>query len=319
MAKRHHYLPQFYLQQFLSKKGGFVVYDKKTGQRRPQTPINTGVEGHLYTQLDAEGKPTDFIEEEMLSPHDGHVAPILEKWLEPDASPTDGDVEVMASFLAFMNTRVPRNIEMVREFGRLFAVHRSRKMDEDQERLESFLKHYHDGHPADPMTLEEVQALLRDPEKSVKISVERRAAVILSLRATADMFFDFLEMYWLLLPVPHRRWLVTGDAPVTLFVPKAGGKALFGAGSALPDIQVTFPLSPEKCLFLSRKLVNLKPTPGFVREVNRRTIRNAQRFVIARNHSPKVESWVGEFADTADTPHFDREGMLRHLSSEDTE
>jgi hypothetical protein len=191
MAKRHHYLPQFYLQQFLSKKGGFVVYDKKTGQRRPQTPINTGVEGHLYTQLDAEGKPTDFIEEEMLSPHDGHVAPILEKWLEPDASPTDGDVEVMASFLAFMNTRVPRNIEMVREFGRLFAVHRSRKMAEDQERLESFLKHYHDGHPADPMTLEEVQALLRDPEKSVKISVERRAAVILSLRATADMFLIF--------------------------------------------------------------------------------------------------------------------------------
>ncbi len=119
MAKRHHYLPQFYLQHFLSKKGGFVVYDKKTGQRRPQTPINTGVEGHLYTQLDAEGQPTEFIEEEILAPHDGYVAPVLEKWLEPDVTITNDDREVIASFLAFMHTRVPRHIEMASEFKKV--------------------------------------------------------------------------------------------------------------------------------------------------------------------------------------------------------
>ncbi len=49
--KRHHYIPQFLLKNFLDDSGRFWVFDKKKGKLHQGTPRNTFVEKNLYRTL----------------------------------------------------------------------------------------------------------------------------------------------------------------------------------------------------------------------------------------------------------------------------
>ncbi len=122
-VKRNHYLPQFYLARFMPSDGTshFWVYDKKGGKPRRQTPINTGVEGHLYTVINKEGARDDSIETDFLAPIDGDVSPIIDKWATSGSIDPD-DIPTMAAFLAVMHWRVPRNIEVMREYQEKYAL-----------------------------------------------------------------------------------------------------------------------------------------------------------------------------------------------------
>jgi len=69
IAERNHYLPQFYLQAFLALEDPkiFWVYDKKDGAFRPQTPINTGIQRHLYNLDNPDGTVDDSLEREIFT------------------------------------------------------------------------------------------------------------------------------------------------------------------------------------------------------------------------------------------------------------
>jgi len=45
--KRHHYLPQFYLDKF-SRSGSLYIFDRELNEYREQTPTNTAVKSHYY-------------------------------------------------------------------------------------------------------------------------------------------------------------------------------------------------------------------------------------------------------------------------------
>lgn len=45
--KRHHFLPEFYLNGF-TREGLLCVFDRETGEYRRQAPKNTAVIGHFY-------------------------------------------------------------------------------------------------------------------------------------------------------------------------------------------------------------------------------------------------------------------------------
>ena len=59
--KRHHYLPDFYLQSFCGN--GFIwVYDRELREYRKQTPINTAVKSNYYAFRDENGVRNNEIE-----------------------------------------------------------------------------------------------------------------------------------------------------------------------------------------------------------------------------------------------------------------
>ena len=75
--KRHHYLPQFYLNGFCTN-GRLWIYDRTENNFRCQTPINTGVIKDYYTFLDEEENKDTKIEE-MLSKVEGDTKPVIDK------------------------------------------------------------------------------------------------------------------------------------------------------------------------------------------------------------------------------------------------
>ena len=64
ISKRNHYLPQFYLHQFVQSNDNsiFRVYYKGEKKPRTQTPVNTGIEKHLYNVKGADGSFDDSVE-----------------------------------------------------------------------------------------------------------------------------------------------------------------------------------------------------------------------------------------------------------------
>ena len=138
-AKRNHYLPQFYLEKFIPKSSKtFWVYDKKTGESRPQTPINTGVEGHLYTVLNAKGEVDDSIETGILSPIDGEVKPIFDRWCSSPEEIRQTDIPTVAAFLAVFHMRVPRQIDVIQEYQRNRAIYFMKKIAADAVKLKEY-------------------------------------------------------------------------------------------------------------------------------------------------------------------------------------
>ena len=49
--KRHHYIPQFLLKNFLDDSGRFWVFDREEGKPHQGTPTNTFVRRNLYRTM----------------------------------------------------------------------------------------------------------------------------------------------------------------------------------------------------------------------------------------------------------------------------
>src|SRR4051794_33537687 len=102
--KRHHYLPQFYLDGFT--RGGLLwLFDRKKNEFRKQTPINTAVESGFYTIRTMDGSNSDAVEE-TLAMIEGAVKPAIDR-LDAGAPISDEDRGWTATFIATLFLRTP--------------------------------------------------------------------------------------------------------------------------------------------------------------------------------------------------------------------
>ncbi len=140
--KRHHYVPRFYLERFVREhegsRRGFWVYDKDGGEPRLQQPPTTAVEQFFY-RIEAEGGERDDSPEAALSRIEGEFAPMLRRWLAPGGGPRPEDVPVAAVFLALMDTRTSRSIEVARQVATLSAIESLKELAASPERLREYL------------------------------------------------------------------------------------------------------------------------------------------------------------------------------------
>jgi hypothetical protein len=111
-------------------------------------------------------------------------------------------------------------------------------------------------------------------------------------------------MYWSFGMVTGDKFYVTGDTPVCVFLPFEDGTAGFGGGFGNPRVQVTFPLSPRRCLVLSH---SPGQTPLRMAEVNRRTSHVAERFIISPVESSQVAGLLERTRYTRSLPKMERE------------
>ena len=77
--KRHHYIPQFLLKNFLDDSDRFWVFDKKKGKLHQGTPRNTFVEKNLYRTINFDHGNYSCEAEEELSRIESRAAPVIKK------------------------------------------------------------------------------------------------------------------------------------------------------------------------------------------------------------------------------------------------
>ncbi len=312
ISKRQHYVPQFYLRYFLvdvpNKGSVFWVYDKDGGAPRPQTPINTAVEGHLYSFESPAGAKDDLLERKVFSPLEDAAKPIFDRWQQAGTKPELEEIEHISVFLAFMHTRVPRTVEMAREMGMALYREMHRQLAKNPAKLREIYDRFCEtpGH-SDLPSFEEMGKYLLDPEKHFHVEVNPKAALLQMIEFTEVMHTQLLQMNWCLCDAPRDSFFVTSDTPVTMFALDNDGMAIFGGGLGLAQIEVSFPLSPKRCLLLDRQRTqsHRRVSRKVVRDLNRRTAYMSERYIIAPYKSKGVASIVAQSAFTRSTPKVD--------------
>ena len=157
------------------------------------------------------------------------------------------------------------------------------------------------------MTLEQLKVALSRVEEHVTIEMVGKYPMALSILTTEVVREQLVAMNWCLCDAPTGAFFVTSDTPLNVFSRK-GNKALFGAGFALPNVEVAFPISPNLCAFASRahQPRRRRCAASFVTEINRRAICMAERFVVAPYKTRQISSLVEEFKGTRVQPRVDR-------------
>jgi len=317
--KRQHYVPQSYLEFFVSGDGTFWVYDKEGGLPRKQTPINTAVESYFYSVDTPEGEKNNYIEEE-LSKVESTARPILAHWQNKGVRPETPEILQIAVFLALMHTRVPRSVQAAKEIGEALMTAMFKERAEDVEEMRKSWERFCDVHGnPETLTFEEVLEFARSPEKSAhfRLELNKKAALGLSMEQTMAVRDQLLEMNWCLCTAPSQSFFITSDTPLNIFAPTGEDSAIFGGGLRLPGAEVSLPLSPDVCLLLtwSHTQRRRRVKKNTVSELNRRTAFMAERFIISPLKTKQIEELVLESAKTRGMPKIDSEELIeRYLA-----
>lgn len=266
-----HYVPQYYLKGFSNREGKQIwVYDKQ--ERRK-----------FLTQVKSIANVTGFYSPEV----EQYLADTIEvpanrviRKIRDRGQITGYDKGILAEYMAVMMKRVPKGKERLREHAPSVARKLSQETGEQLTIMAS-------THPEKATLIQkrksEIQEILdkysKDPPKEIwldNIPPERSPGVVAALTG----------MTWRFLTFDDKPVFLTSDNPVFYFTSIGIGK---------PESEVTFPISSYIILWATWRTDLPKgyitATNQTVKEINRRTVRNALRYLFHR----KDEYWILPF------------------------
>jgi len=281
-------------------------------ESRPQTPINTTVIGDYYLSApDKEGKK-DARMESFLAAIEGMAKPILDSWRTDPSQWDEEGKSIIAMFLSFMHSRAPRAVEVIKEMNMAGLEHvmdEMKKLSMDPAKLK---RHYDKFRVSEDrkrrdVSLELFERMMSNPREFGEPGINEKYAMGESFNTAQLIYRHLMNMTWSICAIQNERFFVIGDAPMVVFAQTDEDKAIFGAGFGLPNIEITFPLSPKLCLWIDRRRGTKYRVVGanFVEEVNRRSIHMAERVVISTYKSNRIQGFVKESAVYYGKPKID--------------
>jgi len=209
VARRHHYIPQFYLKRWTSN-GLLVEYSKPYGntikvQRRYTKQV--GWIDRLYTLDGVSEERSAIYEEHFLSPVDSRAADVLAKMERKVRDITPAERVAWAQFILSLVLRHPENVTSVKErlAESLLIVD-----DVSQRRWRKARR------PQDPNLLSEA---LRQEAEANPAEVSRRGLQLMfEMMANERIGTHLINMHWGSIPLPPGiPALLTSDRPVHWF------------------------------------------------------------------------------------------------------
>ena len=304
--KRHHYLPQFYLEYFC-KEDGFWVFDREVNEFRQQTPKNTALKSYYYSVQDAEGNKRMDIEY-LLSQIEGHSKEVISKLLARKTI-TPAEREELSIFIGFMMNRVPdfeKSINMVeKHLIQQFAD----LMFSDEARVQSIMDKQ-ELETGERQTLSAKEIVEFHKNRQYDIVIHRNESLRLMLSLSLDMAKYFRQMNWGVFHASEKTSFITTDNPVVLMPPvDYEYDSSWGVGIITPGAKKLFPLSQTACLIMydhGDLLVHKDVDPYTVRRINLNVASHADRFVIGRD-----EALVRNLVKVTKIGHSKRKGRFK--------
>lgn len=295
--KRQHFLPRFYLEGF-ARDGLVAVYDRKLNEVRMQQPVNTGVIGHFYTQVDEQGRQR-FELEAFLSEVESNAKPVIEK-LRGGHSLDNQERMDLAAFIALGSGRTPDMVETVQAMNGQLVKHLGKALFSDEEAVLETLMRDEDkvGRSRDEL-LEEARGLVQFIQSDAyEVNTDQQWALQMAVSTSAELAPILAERDWFVLHRDNpKKSFVTCDAPVVLTRAGRLVQGMYrGVGFATRDALIVFPLTQSCVLAMQDFGAGLRhATIGAakVRDTNLLIASRCQRFVIGRD-SKLVESLADE-------------------------
>lgn len=303
--KRHHYLPQFYLDGFC-RNGQLWVFDRQLNAFRQQTPKNTALESHYYSVEDGGGnKRTDI--ESFLSQIEGRAKQVIVSLLAGKTIAAE-EKEELSIFIAFMMNRVPdfeKSVNMVEKhmIGSVMDLAFS-----DEARIQSIMdKREQETGEKETISVKELLKFYKSGQYDLVI--HRNESLRLMLSLSLEMAKYFTQMEWVIFHTPSRTSFVTTDNPVALVAPPDYDRHSFwGVGIITPGAMKVFPLSQAACLTMydhGEILSHREIDSQTVRRINLTVTSHSDRFVVGRD-----KLLVQNLVKTTGIEHYQRNGRF---------
>lgn len=211
-----------------------------------QTTVkNTALEKHLYSYKQEDGTRIMDLED-LLGEIEGKAAALFEKLLSGEKIVGQERAD-LASFFAIMYVRT-------NSFRRFYAelamselqlkMHHEAKSDEAFERCVRHVEKT-EGRPLDDESKHDLRESMLNPAE-LELAVPKDWTLqAMGLHDTLAPVIN--DMEWSIMIAPEDRFFVTGDTPLVKEVPARFRNPLLGVGFEHEKIEVTFPLSPERC------------------------------------------------------------------------
>lgn len=314
MSQRSHYVPEFYLKNFVTPEETTLwVFDKKSRQFRKQLPKDTAVIKDYYLSSAEKKEGQDSIVETWLSQIEYDASIVIKKWIATPIALNKEDIQKVLPFVAFLHSRVPREMEITRQILQAGLDEAIEKIKRDADDLEKVKKRYEkfcrDTGNQNNVSFEEFLKINKDPTLGSQylIGITEDAVKGHSFEKI-DIIAKYLSsMNWALLLTMDENYFVTNDCPLNIFCLDIDGKAIFGGGIALPNVEITLPISPWVCLRIDKKSgTNTKAIDArYVREINRRICHMADSYVFSAYKNDNLTKIMLEFADSHKLPKID--------------
>jgi len=151
---------------------------------------------------------------------------------------------------------------------------------------------------------------LMSSEKHIKINAKKEYVLANILPHFSEIGKQLALLNWSI--------CCTSDTPLVVFCPFGEGRAKFGTGFALPQVQVHLPLTPNICLFGSRYTTVLKwqMPKSDVDQANARSICSAHRFVFSAFKSNRIGKIVSKAALSGQNIKINKEVLREQLKQQ---
>lgn len=278
-AKRHHYLPQFFLRGFC-QGSRFYVFDQQRNEGRLATPLNTAVIGYYYSYVDEEGARVEEVESD-LARLESRARPVFDAFSDRDAISPEQRC-YMAVFLGFLACRTPAF---------------ERTLDETLTGLAEVMLRKNLLQPNADDLFESSAAEIADYLDSGRFGLRAHSNERISqmIEQAPKLGRSFVTSDWTVLLTSESNAFVTSDNP---FVCAQASRSEDGGfqefGMASPEVPTYFPLSSRQCLVMSGSGGTLSyggATKGQVRSINLATVAESERLVVGRDEA-QVRSLV---------------------------
>jgi hypothetical protein len=301
--KRHHQVPQFYLQRFSSATGQVWNYDKQGGRVWPRSVEDTAFERHLYSITMEDGQYNTEIDD-FITKVENIGAPLVDRVMAGEHLSGQNRYD-FASFVAIMFVRT-------NSFRRLFAetlgntrLIRNRFIASNDDLFDAEIERFQAK--CGQITDERKQALRKnmlDPSKYTL--VVDREYTLKALQYHDELAPLLAAMEWTILDIQAgASFFITSDNPVIKWVHPRYHHPLRGSGGFKnKHVEVLFPLSPARCWvghWIQGFPRSSTTTATRVKQTNRLIAREAEKFLYSHVENSKILQLAKKHANSQRT------------------
>ncbi|MEX0616648.1 MAG: DUF4238 domain-containing protein [Candidatus Woykebacteria bacterium] len=305
--KKHHYVSQFYLRGFLDSNSQLNIFDRYNKVFLKRTPGGIAYNENYYT-VDTKQEKGSTILEETLGLVETKAKPVIDKLTQHGAVLTKEERENLGLFLALQQQRVPDSEKAKREMAektyKAVAQKFAHLLATNNEAFETTKKKVPKVKGSPELTQEDWLGLATGEKFKLEIEVPHSFVVKQMFDLALEVAPLICQMNWKVLYASKSRAFTTSDNPFILSgSPWAPGR---GVGLITPRSRKFFPLTKGACLFMGDQptatLEFASATSDGVRQINRLTALNSDRYIISHNQDllkrivkiTKVDTFIKE-------------------------
>jgi len=284
--QKQHYVQRAYLNRWSDKSGNIFICDLSNGKIHSGPAKSAAWERYYYCLEDADHPEFKFeIEEFLGNDIESPASPLIDK-LDAEKELSSAEKNHLALYIAFQKTRVPFFEKFSNELAEKFDKDKLLKVLKDKALFERFMIDNAEKYKNLIKVPSREEMIRTIEEDRVQMKYPRAHSLKNMLKLSVPLSDLYAQWQWILLEGQGAEFITSDNPVVTISLARKEGGS-FG--------ETTFPLSPAHCLLIEQetkgKFAVTQDDLNGVREINRRTLLHATRFLFGNNQQTLEECY----------------------------